>query len=302
MAQIIGLDVGRGYTKGYTEINGFAKECMFKSIIGEGRNLDFSNYQEPLMINYEKEDWFIGLLAEQESQTPIRNSKDSKITNTVQVLIAAALSQLAVEDEVKIMLGVPYKSFRKTVLAEVQETYKDKEIKVKDKINGGTKEIKIVDISIFREGDSALYWQVRNNKSNNKPVGLVSVGFRTTEMSYFDKGLKFNDKKSDTIEYGNRSAMNNVKDKLMDKGIIKDINEIDSSSDYDDMKKKAYLIATENIEQQIEDKWVNLSEMDIYIAGGTSLNMEFDKKFTRVEDSQMATAKGLWLIGTRTFK
>ncbi|ELC8355012.1 TPA: hypothetical protein ACG0NJ_002169 [Clostridium perfringens] len=302
MAQIIGLDVGRGYTKGYTEINGLAKECMFKSIIGEGRNLDFSNYQEPLMINYEKEDWFIGLLAEQESQTPIRNSKDSKITNTVQVLIAAALSQLAVEDEVKIMLGVPYKSFRKTVLAEVQETYKDKEIKVKDKINGGTKEIKIVDISIFREGDSALYWQVRNNKSNNKPVGLVSVGFRTTEMSYFDKGLKFNDKKSDTIEYGNRSAMNNVKDKLMDKGIIKDINEIDSSSDYDDMKKKAYLIATENIEQQIEDKWVNLSEMDIYIAGGTSLNMEFDKKFTRVEDSQMATAKGLWLIGTRTFK
>lgn len=302
MAQIIGLDVGRGYTKGYTEINGLAKECMFKSIIGEGRNLDFSNYQEPLMINYEKEDWFIGLLAEQESQTPIRNSKDSKITNTVQVLIAAALSQLAVEDEVKIMLGVPYKSFRKTVLAEVQETYKDKEIKVKDKINGGTKEIKIVDISIFREGDSALYWQVRNNKSNNKPVGLVSVGFRTTEMSYFDKGLKFNDKKSDTIEYGNRSAMNNVKDKLMDKGIIKDINEIDSSSDYNDMKKKAYLIATENIEQQIEDKWVNLSEMDIYIAGGTSLNMEFDKKFTRVEDSQMATAKGLWLIGTRTFK
>ncbi|WP_415333949.1 hypothetical protein [Clostridium perfringens] len=300
--QIIGLDVGRGYTKGYTEINGLAKECMFKSIIGEGRNLDFSNYQEPLMINYEKEDWFIGLLAEQESQTPIRNSKDSKTTNTVQVLIAAALSQLAVEDEVKIMLGVPYKSFRKTVLAEVQETYKGKEIKVKDKINGGTKEIKIVDISIFREGDSALYWQVRNNKSNNKPVGLVSVGFRTTEMSYFDKGLKFNDKKSDTIEFGNRSVMNNVKDKLMDKGIIKDINEIDSSSDYDDMKKKAYLIATENVEQQIEDKWVNLSEMDIYIAGGTSLNMEFDKKFTKVEDSQMATAKGLWLVGTRMFK
>ncbi|EOU1917699.1 ParM/StbA family protein [Clostridium perfringens] len=300
--QIIGLDVGRGYTKGYTEINGLVKECMFKSIIGEGRNLDFSNYQEPLMINYEKEDWFIGLLAEQESQTPIRNSKDSKTTNTVQVLIAAALSQLAVEDEVKIMLGVPYKSFRKTVLAEVQETYKGKEIKVKDKINGGTKEIKIVDISIFREGDSALYWQIRNNKSNNKPVGLVSVGFRTTELSYFDKGLKFNDKKSDTIEFGNRSVMNNVKDKLMDKGIIKDINEIDSSNDYDDMKKRAYLIATENIEQQIEDKWVNLSEMDIYIAGGTSLNMDFDKKFTKVEDSQMATAKGLWLVGTRMFK
>ena len=155
---------------------------------------------------------------------------------------------------------------------------------------------------IFRESDAALYWQVRDNKSNNKPVGLVSIGFRSTEMSYFDKGLKFNDKKSDTLEFGNRSVMNNVKDKLLNMGIIKDINEIDTSNDYEDMKKSAYALASENIEQQIEDKWVNLSEMDIYIAGGTALNMKFDNKFKVIEDAQMATAKGLWLIGTRTFK
>ncbi|HAT4225042.1 ParM/StbA family protein [Clostridium perfringens] len=302
MAQIIGLDIGRGYSKGYSEINGLVKECMFKSIIGEGRALNFADYESPIMINFKNEDWFIGLLAEQESQTPIRNSKDSKTTETVQTLIAAALSQLAVEEEVKVVLGVPYKSFRKSVLEEVVETYKGKEIKVKDKINGGTKEIKIVDIMIFRESDAALYWQVRDNKNNNKPVGLVSIGFRTTEMSYFDKGLKFNDRKSDTIEFGNRSVMNNVKDKLLNMDIIKDVNEIDTSSDYEDMKKKAYKIASENIEQQIEDKWVNLSEMDIYIAGGTALNMSFDSRFKVLADAQMATAKGLWLIGIRTFK
>ncbi|EJT6665762.1 ParM/StbA family protein [Clostridium perfringens] len=302
MAQIIGLDIGRGYSKGYSEINGLVKECMFKSIIGEGRALNFADYESPIMINFKNEDWFIGLLAEQESQTPIRNSKDSKTTETVQTLIAAALSQLAVEEEVKVVLGVPYKSFRKSVLEEVVETYKGKEIKVKDKINGGTKEIKIVDIMIFRESDAALYWQVRDNKNNNKPVGLVSIGFRTTEMSYFDKGLKFNDKKSDTIEFGNRSVMNNVKDKLLNMGIIKDVNEIDTSNDYEDLKKKAYKIASENIEQQIEDKWINLGEMDIYIAGGTALNMSFDSRFKVLADAQMATAKGLWLIGTRTFK
>lgn len=302
MAQIIGLDIGRGYSKGYSEINGLVKECMFKSIIGEGRALNFADYESPIMINFKNEDWFIGLLAEQESQTPIRNSKDSKTTETVQTLIAAALSQLAVEEEVKIVLGVPYKSFRKFVLEEVVETYKGKEIKVKDKINGGTKEIKIVDIMIFRESDAALYWQVRDNKNNNKPVGLVSIGFRTTEMSYFDKGLKFNDRKSDTIEFGNRSVMNNVKDKLLNMNIIKDVNEIDTSNDYEDLKKKAYKIASENIEQQIEDKWINLGEMDIYIAGGTALNMSFDSRFKVLADAQMATAKGLWLIGTRTFK
>ncbi|MBY0757199.1 ParM/StbA family protein [Clostridium sardiniense] len=299
--QIIGLDIGRGYVKGYTEINGIVKECLFKSIIGEGRELDFSQHNDPILIEYSNEDWFVGLLAEKESQTPIRNSKDSKISNTVQVLMAAALNKLAVEDNIKIMLGVPYKSFRKSVLEEIIETYKGKNLKIKDKINGGYKNITIADIMIGRESDAALYWQVRNNEKNIKPVGLVSIGFRTTELSYFDKGLKFNDKKSDTIEFGNRSVMSNVKDKLMEQGIIKDLNEIDSSDDYDNLKEKAYIIASENIEQTVEDKWINLSEMDIFIAGGTVLNMKFDKQFKIVQEPQMATAKGLWLMGTMNF-
>lgn len=263
MEQIIGLDIGRGYVKGFTEVNGMKKECLFKSVIGEGRNLEFSLYDNPIMIEFENEDWFVGLLAEKESQTVIRNSKDSKTTNTVRVLMAAALNELAVEENVKIMLGVPYKSFRKSVLNEVIDIYKGKTIEVKDKINGGFKKVKILDINIYREGDAALYWELRD-KEINKPVGLASVGFRTTELAYFEKDLLFNDKKSDTIEFGNRSVMNNVKDKLLDEGIIKDINEIDTSDEYDDMKKRAYTIASENIEQQIEDKWVNLDEMDIY--------------------------------------
>lgn len=301
--QVIGLDIGRGYTKGYSEINGISKQCIFKSIIGEGRNIDFSEQEAPIMIEFEDENWFVGLLAEKESQTIVRNSKDSKTSRAVRVLMAAALSELAVEENVKIMLGVPYKSYRKLVLNEVIEQYKGKTIQVKDKINGGFKKVNIVDISIFREGDAALYWQLRNNPNNNKPVALVNIGFRTTELSYFDKGLIFNDKKSDTIEFGNRSIMNNVKDKLLEQNIIKDVNEIDTSTDYDELKKKAYAIASENIEQQIEDKWINLdqSEIDIYISGGTSLNMSFDGIFKRVDDPQMATAKGLWLAGSRLF-
>ena len=214
--------------------------------------------------------------------------------------MAAALNELAIEDNVKIMLGVPYKSFRRSVLNDVIEEYKGSVIEVKDKINGGTKKVKIVDINIYREGDAALYWELRD-KEINKAVGLVSVGFRTTELSFFEKDLVFNDKKSDTIEFGNRSVMNNVKDKLLENGIIKDINEIDTSNDYDEMKEKAYSIATENVEQQIEDKWINLDEIDIYIAGGTSLNMDFDKRFKRVKDAQSATAKGLWLVGNKKF-
>ena len=301
MILVIGLDCGRGYTKGYTELNGLVKECCFKSIIGEGREIELSGFDDPMMISYDNEDWFIGLLAEKESQTVARNNKDSKVSNTVQVLMAAALSELALEDKVNIMLAVPYKSFRKSVLSEIIEEYKGRTFKVKDKVNGYYKEIKINDISICREADAALYWKLKDSDILERPVGIVNIGFRSTELAYFDKSLTFIDKKSDTIEFGNRSVMNNVKDKLLNKGIIKDVNEIDTSDDYNELKEKAYKLASENIDQLIEERWINLDEMDIYLSGGTSLNMNFDERFKVIEDAQMATAKGCWLVGSQRF-
>lgn len=301
--QVIGADIGRGYSKGFTKINGKPKKCKFKSVIGEGRMIDFSEHENPIFIKCDDTgvDYFVGDLAEKESYAPIRNSKDSKVTNTVKVLLASVLNELAVKDNVKIMLGVPYKNFKKSVLAEIIETYKGKEITIKDNIKGGYKKILISDISIFREGDAALYSALNGEVNHEQPVGLVSVGFRTTEMSYFDKGFKFNDKRSKSIEFGNRNILSIVQDKLENKNISKDLNEIDSSNDYDDMKKQAFGIASENLSQIVEDTWINTEEMNVFIAGGTSLNMTFDESFLRVEDAQLATAKGLFMVGERRF-
>lgn len=302
ITQKIGMDLGRGYVKAYTEFNGIQKETMFKSMYSEGRNLDFSEYEKPMFIEFENEEYFIGLLAEKEGQTLSRNSKDSKITLTARILLAAALSQVAISDKVEIILGVPYKMFTKENLLNIKESYKGQTITVTDKINGGTKNILIKDISIFREADAALIWELRDIENFEKPIGIASVGFRTTELSYFEKGFKFVDKKSKSIEQGNKSAMENIKDKLLKEGIDKEVYEIDSSNDYDAYKKSAYNITTENIEQNIEDLWINTSNMDIYIAGGTALKMNFDKSYKRITDSQMATAKGLWSIAEKSFK
>lgn len=296
--QRIGLDIGRGYVKAYSDYNGMKKSTMFKAIVGEGRDLDFKNYDEPIYMNYKNEDWFVGLLAEKESQVVNINSKDSKVTIVAETLFAAALMNTAVADNVIVTLGVPYKSFKKSVLNEVIEKYKGKTFEVKDNINGGTKKITVKDITIFRESDAALYNEI-GMVENTKAVGMITVGFRTTELSYFEKGLKFNDKKSKTIEFGNRSVMQIIKDKLADQEILKEINEIDTSDDYNNDKERAYQLATEKIEQIIEGEWVNLNEMDIYIAGGTALKMKFDKQFKVVDDAQMATAKGLYIVAER---
>lgn len=303
--QIISADIGRGYVKGFSIVDGEEKECCFKSIVGMGRRIDFKDYVDPIYIEVEGEDYFAGELAEKEADAPTQNSRDSKTSVTAQKLLYAAMSKMVVKDKVKIMLGVPNKLFKKSVLEEVIDTYKGKEIKIKDKITGGCKVITIVDISIFRESDAAAMYQVRNNRENLKPIGMVVIGFRTTEFSYFDIGLKFNDKKSKTIDpLGNKTALEYVQRILMNgkKEISKELSEIDSSNEYNDLKKRAYDGLSEKVAQEIENAWINLDEMDIYIGGGTSLNMNFDDEFTRVENPQMTTAKGLFFVAVRLFK
>ncbi|HBF1331009.1 TPA: ParM/StbA family protein [Clostridioides difficile] len=299
--QVIGLDIGRGYVKGYSKYNGMVKECLFKSVFGDGRNIDFEKYENPIYIDFESVSYFVGSLAEKESITPIRNSDDSKVSFTMRILVAAALNEIAVAEEVKLMMGVPYKSFRKTTLKEVVDTYKGKTFKVKDKIKGGHKEIKISDISIFREGDAALFHTLEGKVNEDKAVGMVSIGFRSTEMSFFEKGFVFNDKLSDTLEAGNQDALTMVQKQLKDRGIIRELNEIDSSNDYDELKKVAYIMASESTSQRISSKWKNIDEMDVYVSGGTALHMTFDNRFKVSKDAQMATAKGLFEVGMEQF-
>lgn len=200
------------------------------------------------------------------------------------------------------MLGVPNKLFNKKTLDEITSFYKGKEIKIFDKINDGTKDIKIQDILIFKEADSALIWEMEKNQiDNEKAFGMVTIGFRTTEFAFFDKNLRYVDKNSKTMELGNKTSLEYVARMLKEKGIIRELFEIDSSDNYDDLKNKAYINLSEKIEQEIENLWVNLDEMNIYIAGGTALNMKFNENFKVVENPQMSTAKGLWLVGKQKF-
>ena len=298
--QEIGFDCGRGYVKAYSEIDNTVKEVIFKSVIGDGRDMDLSEYmksdEKPRYIEFENERYFVGMLSEKESQTPIRNSMDSKTSETVRVLLASVLSEIAVKNKVKLMVGVPYKNYRKSILKEVIETYRGKVFKVKDRITGASKEVCIEDVSIFREGDAALFHALKGKVNEDKPVGLLSVGFRTTELSYFDKGFIFNDKRSTTIEFGNRTMLSRVQDDLIADGIMKDVNEIDSSNDYDEMKEKAFKFGSENLAQRIEDIWINKKEMELFVAGGTALNLKFNDEFKVLDDAQMATAKGLFEV------
>ena len=49
--QNIGADIGRGYVKGFTEVDGIERSCIFKSVVGLGREMDFVNYDDPIFLD-----------------------------------------------------------------------------------------------------------------------------------------------------------------------------------------------------------------------------------------------------------
>ncbi len=200
------------------------------------------------------------------------------------------------------MIGVPNKLFKKSVLLEIQKEYKDTSVKIKDKITGAYKNINIIDVSIYREADAALLWHVRKCSEFDNDLCMVTVGFRTTEIGTYNNKMKFNDKLSKSIELGNKTALEYVQRKIKDDdNVMRSLSEIDSSDRYDSLKKVAYNNLSEKISQEIEGLLINLSEFDVFIGGGTALNMNFDG-YDVIPDAQMATAKGLFTVGNKVFK
>jgi len=126
---------------------------------------------------------------------------------------------------------------------------------------------------------------------------MVNVGFRTTEISFYDSNLKYNDKKSKSLELGNKTILEYVQN-IHEK---RTLEEIDSSARYNDLKAQGYQSLTENIEQTVESLLVNMDEINLYACGGVIKNLTLSKDFIKTNDPQMITAKGLHLLATRNF-
>ena len=143
-------------------------------------------------------------------------------------------------------------------------------------------------------------WHVRQYPTlKNGAVAMVNVGFRTTELCFYEKGLKYNDKKSNTLELGNKTALEYVERELSTSGTKRTLAEIDSSDEYDNLKENAYEMLSETIANRIEGAWINLNEVAICACGGTSQKLTLG--YEVIDDPQMATSKGLYLVAKKKF-
>lgn len=319
--QKIGVDIGRGFVKAFTDCGEDTihtdkpntKHVIFKAIQGEGKKIDkYPNPKKAIDITLDGEHLFIGELAEKECYNPLSNTSHSKTTPTARKLLGAVLSELATEENVSIILGVPYQIYTQTELQKIKKNYLNRTFDITNNITGENKKVTIKHIDIMKEANAVVYWELRKELLDipheeifKKPIGVVNIGFRTTEISYFDKGFAEIDKRSGTIEFGNSTILQAISDEILkETGLNIELPEIDDSEEYEEKKKRAYENASERVQQDVEKKWINVSPnyMTIYVAGGTSKRLKFDNGFKKIKNAQLATAMGLYLRACHQFK
>ena len=301
--QLIGIDIGRGYVKYHSKFKNEEISGKFNAVLGTGRGgINYELWKDGIALEIDGNLMFFGELAIKESITQTNNIKDEKDTFVSEMLLLAALSRSAKTKNVKILMGVPNRLFHKKTRETIINKYKGKTYKIKDDIIGDVKEIYIADIDIMREADAALIY-LQRGKVNTKPVGLISIGFRTTEFSYYEPKFRFIDRNSTSVGIGARDVLEEAKKELEKDRIYKTLSELDITNDYDNKKVIGYNLVTNKIEQEIDSLWVNIAEMEkIYLCGGTSCNVDLDNSiFLKVDDPQMATAKGLHFAAIRRF-
>lgn len=300
--QNIGLDIGRGYVKAYSVHDNVVIANFFNSVIAENNNLELnlSNIDNSMFYNINGKNYLVGKSAVIEGGfIRLQHQTDDKTDYIVEILIASALNKIAKVDKVNIVLGVPHTMFTKNNLNKISDHYKNKKFVIKDNQTGNNRVIEINDITIFKESDAAYFGVIDSiPKLEEKPVGIVNVGYRTTELSYYDQDMRNISAYSKSLEIGNFSAIENYK---KDNRLLHiESMDIDNNKKYNEGLTSYRDMIKQKIENEIAIFWKDIRDMEIFLVGGTSLHFK-ETSYNRISNSQLLTAKGLYVVAKNKF-
>lgn len=296
--QFIGLDIGRGYGKSYTTYN----EKVSKSIIQANYSMAFN---EPGNLKTEYDSFYFKSNGEGyivgEKSTVFGNSnstdENDKTNIVTEVLLQGLLAKTAFAKNVIIAIGVPNIITDKEK-QKIEEYYKGKvyKIEIEEKI----KEITIVGCSCFKEAD-AVGWldEVVEFLGNEDNYGIVSLGFRTVEKSYYKDGI-FIEEKSDSDEGGNITYLQQVKNSLIESYNIDDYElDVTNKPEYRERLVRIYDDAKKNLMQKATKKWIDREKIKIVMTGGLLEKMDVKQEDVAnnvyiLKDPVMASAMGLY--------
>lgn len=296
--EIVGIDVGFGFTKAYNGSNAI----IFKSLIGEATEIQFypslgdESATSNLHITLDDKSYFIGSYAELQSKLPeFTLDQELLIENFVKILAITGVGLCSDSQEpLNVVTGLPVEYLRrdtrrlKEMIQGVHEiTFH--EYDGKDR----TRQIIINKIYVIPQPIGSIFNLIfdKNGKIRDKglaaqKLGVVDIGFRTTDLSIFNR-LRYIERGSATLNTGISryySALANMLRresninlelyrifKFLESGMIKI-----RGKEYNitGLKNKIYSQAATTIASDLNRRWENDWDIDsIILSGGGSVEL-----------------------------
>lgn len=201
MAVHVAVDLGYGFVKGISELNG--NRCLFPSIVGTGFDRNIGNVfgeksgqdLSSMHINYKGEDYFVGELAK-ESKNSSRIYEQERFRHEYTKILLNVATQILTHgkvSEINLSTGLPL-SFYKTQAKEFQQSILGMQPTIKWKSGMFTNEelrVNIKDAVVFPQGASAIYSALINREGKysypelmeeGTLIALIDIGYRTTDF------------------------------------------------------------------------------------------------------------------------
>ena len=296
--EIVGIDVGFGYTKAYNGKN----SIIFKSLIGDATDIQFRSFlgeedtSANLHITLNDKTYFIGSYAEQQSNiAEFTLDQEKLIENFVKILaITAAGICSDSTGPINVVTGLPVGYLKrdsrrlKEMIQGIHEiTYhnangKDETKRVHiDKIHVIPQPIGSIFNLIFDE-----YGKIKDKALAVQKLGVVDIGFKTTDFSIFDH-LQYIERGSSTMDTGISKCFGVFANKLRQEsninielyrifkfvkaGMIKIKGKEFNISN---LKKRVYTHAATAIASDLNRLWENDWDIDsIILSGGGSVEL-----------------------------
>ncbi len=224
----LGLDVGFGFTKATDG----ASSVTFKSLVGEATDIQFWSSMiahepmENLHVAVDGKQFFVGDMAERQSTVRYFTLDQSALfDNSLKVLALTAMGSLKGDsDQINLVTGLPV-GYYKQYKDRLSDTIKGMQrIDFHSRDGARTEKSLIINrIQIMPQPFGTLFHLIMNEQGRiinpelaKQKVGIVDVGFRTTDITISD-GLRYVERGSKTADTGIAKAFSVISKKLVER-------------------------------------------------------------------------------------
>lgn len=296
--EVVGIDVGFGFTKAYNGSN----SVIFKSLIGDATDIQFkSTLGDPsatshLHITLNDRTYFLGSYAEQQSNIPeFTLDQDKLLENFIKILaITAAGLCSETRGPINVVTGLPV-GYLKRDTKKLKEMIRGTHDITFHNPNGEDerKQVHIDKIHVIPQPIGSIFNLIfdENGKISNRALagsklGVVDIGFKTTDFSIFDH-LQYIERGSSTMDTGISKCFSVIANKLrqesninielyrifkfVESGLIKI-----KGKEYNitNLKKRVYTHSAAAIAADLNRLWENDWDIDaIILSGGGSISL-----------------------------